>query len=88
MLEQAKDLKKNIYILLANINQNVFFPQTGRVDIRQIHCLIKNPAYGRHQLSRLMRIIGPILILKGYMIYKKKIMNFFDSLRNFFIFFF
>ena len=31
--------------------------------------LIKNPAYGRHQLSRPMRIIGLIKIWRGCMIY-------------------
>ena len=32
----------------------------------------KNPAYGRHQLSRPMRIIGPIQIWRGCVIYLKK----------------
>ena len=32
----------------------------------------KNSAYGRHQLSRPMRIVGPIQIWRGCMIYKNK----------------
>ena len=30
----------------------------------------KNPAYGRHQLSRPMRIVGPIQFWRGCMIYR------------------
>ena len=36
---------------------------------------IKNPAYGRHQLSRPMRIVGPIQIWKGCVIYLLKNKN-------------
>ena len=32
----------------------------------------KNPAYGRHWISRPMRIIGPIFFLRGGMVKKKK----------------
>ena len=32
-------------------------------------CFKKNPAYGRHQLSRPMRIVGPIQIWRGCMVY-------------------
>ena len=32
----------------------------------------KNPAYGRHQLSRPMRIVGPIQIWRGCVIYLTK----------------
>ena len=32
----------------------------------------KNPAYGRHQLSRPMRIVGPIQIWRGSVIYLRK----------------
>ena len=35
----------------------------------------KNPAYGRHRISRLMRIVGPIQFLRCCMIYKKKKKN-------------
>ena len=30
----------------------------------------KNPAYGRHQLSRPMRIVGPIQFWRGCVIYR------------------
>ena len=32
----------------------------------------KNPAYGKHQLSRPMRIVGPIQIYRGCVIYLRK----------------
>ena len=34
-----------------------------------LYLFYKNPAYGRHQLSRLMRIVGPIQIWRGCVIY-------------------
>ena len=39
----------------------------------KIYVWFKNPAYGRHQLSRLMWIVGPIQIWRGSVIYLKKI---------------
>ena len=34
--------------------------------------IMKNPAYGRHRISRRMRIVGQIQLLRGCMIYLKK----------------
>ena len=35
----------------------------------------KNPAYWRHQISRLMRIVEPLKILRGCMIYQNNKKN-------------
>ena len=52
----------------------------------------KNPAYGRHQLSRPMRIEGPVQIWRGCVIYLFFSSFFFffsfDKLRDFFLLFF
>ena len=55
--KQQKTIKKN-YILL--INTQVAYGKSSR----------KNPAYGKYQLSRPMRIVGPIQFWRGCVIYR------------------
>ena len=43
--------------------------------MKKTETVYKNPAYGRHQLSRPMRIEGPIQIRRGCMIYAKPLQD-------------
>ena len=53
--------------LKVNFSKNLIWEHHAK-----IHSLKKNPAYGRHQLSRPMRIVGPIQIWRGCVIYLRK----------------
>ena len=63
---------ENIYY---NMKKNNIFYEKVHTDIKQIKDLvsfklmIKNPAYGRHGISRPMWIVGPIQFWRGCVIY-------------------
>ena len=44
--------------------------ETVVTEVLIVTSLSKNPAYGRHQLSRFMRIVGPIPFWRGRVIYR------------------
>ena len=62
---QVEETSKNKIL----ITYNIFFYDTSSKSVIKKKVLSKNPAYGRHQLCRPMRIVGPIQIWRGNMIY-------------------
>ena len=68
MLRNINWNKKSLIRETSNLSTNAD-SRTDTILERLRDLSKKNPAYGKHQLSRPMRILGPIQILRGCVIY-------------------
>ena len=63
-----QDTKSSPLLYWSKQQDNYVLNQVEFVDQNNLEA--KNPAYGRHKLSRPMRIVGPIQFWRGCVIYR------------------